>query len=475
MAPSRLPMQPARPRASDLLPVYQELFSRPVVQGFVRSTPARLRWRLLTPLIVLWGLVFQRLSEDHTADAVVSYLHGGGADTVDPDPRYPEPLSRRLQSESNSGYVQGRNRLPLAVLDQALVHVRQWVGAQYTPEQLTWNSLVVRVLDGTSFRLLATPALVKVYGLTTNQHGVTHWVIVRSVMAFCLGTQTVVAHHEGRGTQSEGALMRPVLEADPVPGSVYVGDRRYGTYQVVQVAHALGHPVVLRLTTSVARRLLKTIGRKRLASRTEVDVAWTYLHGALVEADWPCGPLPGRLLYVRVHERGFRPFDVYLFTTLHDRVKYPLAALTALYERRWEGELDYRHVKTTLEMDEFAVKSPSMFQKELAAGLLTYNLICAWMVKAAQSAGITPQALSFSRCARRVREFVRHGPPSWVEPGQAEAYLVARLAQCRLPHQPGKVRHEPRQVRRKPAVYPALKGSRTTARRKIKREATQQH
>jgi hypothetical protein len=457
------------------LPVYQELFSRPVVRRFVQATQARLRWRLLTPLIVLWGLVFQRLSDDHTADAVVSHLRGGGADGLDPALRSPEPLSRRLQSESNSGYVQGRNRLPLAVLDQALAYVRRWVIAQYTPEQLTWHGLVVRVLDGTTFRMLTTPALVQAYGPNTNRYGVSHWVVVPAVVSFCLGSQTVVAHQEGQSTQSENVLMRPVLEADPVSGSVYLGDRRYGTYQVVQVAHALGHPVVLRLTTRVAQRLLKTVGRQRLASGTEIDLAWTHQRNSLVEADLSADPIPGRLLYVRVHERGFRPFDVYLFTTLRERGTYPFTEITTLYGRRWEGELDYRHLKTTLGMEEFTVKSPSLFQKELAAGLLTYNLICAWRVKAAQSAGITPQELSFSRCARRVRDFVRHGPPTWVEPGQEEAYLVARLAQCRLPHPRHKVPHEPRQVRRKPAIYPALKGSRAQARRHIKREATQHH
>ena len=474
MALSRPHARSARPGPADVLPVYQELFSRRVVQGFVQATPARLRWYLLTPLMVLWGLVFQRLSEDHTADAVVSHLRGGGADGLDPNPRHPEPLSRRLRSESNAGYVQGRNRLPLAVLECALDHVRQWVIAQYTPEQLTWHGLVVRVLDGTTFRLLATPALVEAYGPNTNGYGTSAWVVGPSVVSFCLGTQTVVAHHEGRSPQSENVLMRAVLEANPVPGSVYLADRRYGTYQVTQVADALGHPVVLRVTTRVAGRLLKLLGRKRLVSGTEVDLAWTHQRNSLLEADLPADPIPGRLLYVRVHERGFRPFDVYLFTTL-DRTTYPLAEIAAVYARRWEGELDYRHLKTTLDMEQFAVKSPALFQKELAAGLLTYNLICAWMVKAAQQAGLTPQELSFSRCARRVRDFVRHGPPAWVEPGQEEAYLLARLAQCRLPQQPHKVRHEPRQVRRQPAVYPALKGSRSKARRNIKREATQHH
>jgi hypothetical protein len=464
-----------RPQPQELLPLYQELLTRSVIKRWLKPTGVRLRWYLLTPLVVLWGLVFQRLSEDHTADAVVSHLRGGGADVLDPQPGSAQPLSRRLCSESNSGYIQGRNRLPLAILESALAYVRQRLTEWYTPEQLTWHGLVVRVLDGTTFRLLNTPELVAAYGLSANQLGPSVWVTVRSVASFCLTTQTVVAHHEGPGTQSENAVMRSVMETDRVCGSLYLADRQFGTYQFVQIAHATQHLVLVRLNTPVARRLLRDAGRRRLASGTELVLNWTYYRNSLREEDLPCAPIAGRLLYRRVHQPGFRPFDVYLFTTLHEAERYPLVDLAALYQRRWEGEIDYRHLKTTLEMEEFAVKTPAMFQKELAAGLLTYNLICAWITKAALAAGLTPQELSFSRCARRVRDFVCHGPPAWVEPGQEEAYLLERLAQCRLPHQPHKVRHEPRKVRQRPKVFPDLKGSRAKARRTIRREATQHH
>ncbi len=475
MVQSRHRSRARRPSAGDLLPLYQELFSRPVVKGYLQAAPVRLRWCLLTPLVMLWGLVFQRLSDDHTTDAAVSYLRAGGADALDPDPRSPEPLSRRLRSESNSAYVQGRNRLPLVVLHRALGQVRQWIAAQSRPEALTWKGHAVRVLDGTTFRMPLRPALVKAYGRAANGRGLSDWVLAKSVVAFCLHTQAAIAYAEGRGTTNEVALARRVIEQDPVPDSVYVADRAFGTYRLVQITHATSHPAVVRLRRQEARRLLKTVRRKRLPSGTERRVVWAPQPGNHVEADLPQDPIPGRLLYLRVQQRGYRPFDVYLFTTLSDRRRYSFHAVCALYAQRWAGELDYRHVKTTLEMDEFDVKSPEMFRRELAAGLLTYNLICAWMTKAAQQAGVAPTDLSFTRCARRLRDFVRHGAPAWVEPDEAEAWLLARLAQCRLAQQPHKVSHEPRKVRRRPQVYPALKGSRKVARRKIKRLSKDQH
>lgn len=475
MAQSRRKSRASRPSAGELLPLYQELFSRPVVQGYLQAAHAHLRWCLLTPLVILWGLVFQRLSSDHTTDAVVSYLRAGGADRLDPDPRQPEPLSRRLRSESNSAYVQGRNRLPLGVLQNALGRVRQWIATQYGPETLTWKGHAVRSLDGTTFRLPFRPALIKAYGRAANQHGMSDWVVAKSVVAFCLHTQAAIAFAEGRGTTNEVALARSVIEQDPVADSVYVADRVFGIYWFVQITDALHHPVVVRLQDRVARRLLQTVGRKRLPSGTERRVVWDAQPRNQIEADLPMAAVAGRLLYLRVQQRGYRPFDVYLFTTLLDETRYPFSEVCALYARRWGGELDYRHIKTTLEMEEFDVKSPEMFRKELAAGLLTYNLICAWMTKAAQQASVAPTELSFSRCARRLRDFVRYGAPTWVEPGQEEAWLLERLAQCRLAKQPNKVGHEPRKVRRRPAVYPALKGSRKVARRKLKQASRNQH
>ena len=67
-----------------------------------------------------------------------------------------------------------------------------------------------------------------------------------------------------------------------------------------------------------------------------------------------------------------------------------------------------------------------------------------------------------------MRDALISGVPAWVlEAGQLASYLLERLAQCRLQHQPHKIAHEPRQVRRRPQVYGALKGSRNVARAQV--------
>ena len=142
--------------------------------------------------------------------------------------------------------------------------------------------------------------------------------------------------------------------------------------------------------------------------------------------------------------------------------------LVALYGLRWQVEIDYRHSKTTMDMDEFTAQTAEMFRKELAAGVLTYNLICATLVQAAQRAHLAPNRLSFQRGLRRVRAALLTGVPAWVlHTDQLATYLLDRLARCRLAHQPLKIAHEPRKVRRRPQVFPALKGERNTARQQV--------
>lgn len=197
-----------------------------------------------------------------------------------------------------------------------------------------------------------------------------------------------------------------------------------------------------------------------------------------VDPDLPSEPIQGRLIYVRVEQDGFRPMDLYLFTTLlrgaivseafRDDAEYSLYDICELYSRRWQVEIDLRQVKTTLEMEQFEVKSVEMFKKELIAGLLTYNIILSFMLKAAIKASIKVIKLSFSKCFRRIRKLFTKDIPAWVKKqGKELDDLLNRLAKCTLPRQPNKVKHEPRKVRRKPAVFPQLRGSRQDARKEV--------
>lgn len=453
--------------------MYASLLSRERLQRWLAQSQLRLYWRSLTPLVVLWGMLYQRLNPDHTCDAALCYLRSGAVDRLHAADPHARPLSQSLHSESTSAYVQGRNRLPLALVQMGLRWVAQqiaqcWLGNSQAASRLRWHGRAVRVLDGTTFRLRPYGDLAETYGQARNGRGLSYWVTAKSLASFCLYSQACLGYAEGGSATSEPGQCRAVLEQEPEPHCIYIADQGLGVYRVAQVAQYAGHDVVLRLERRVAKRLLRLAGVSSLPSDQECLTGWLPAATAVCEPDLPQPPIAGRLLYRRITPPGFRPFDVYLFTTLLDAVRYPLADICALYALRWRGELDYRHIKTVLHMEQFDVQSAAMFRKELAVGLLAYNLICALMTQAALEAGSTPNQLSFTRCLRRVSAALTLGMPAYVlNRGQAVSHLLQRLARCRLPQQPSKVRHEPRRVRHRPVIYPCLWGDRSLARQQL--------
>jgi IS4 transposase len=66
-----------------------------------------------------------------------------------------------------------------------------------------------------------------------------------------------------------------------------------------------------------------------------------------------------------------------------------------LYERRWDGELDLRSIKSTMQMDSLRCKTPAMVEKEIWAHLLAYNLLRTVMAVAAADNDVEPRVLSF--------------------------------------------------------------------------------
>ncbi|WP_228058404.1 transposase, partial [Nostoc sp. LEGE 12447] len=70
-----------------------------------------------------------------------------------------------------------------------------------------------------------------------------------------------------------------------------------------------------------------------------------------------------REVYYYIVIPGFRTQRVSLITTLLDRATYSTLDIVGLYGKRWDVELDLRHLKTTLGMDILRCKTPSMIRK----------------------------------------------------------------------------------------------------------------
>src|SRR5262249_21369892 len=120
-----------------------------------------------------------------------------------------------------------------------------------------------------------------------------------------------------------------------------------------------------------------------------------------------------------------------------------------LYERRWDGEVDIRSIKSTMKMDILRCKTPVMVRKEIWAHLLAYNLLRAAMAVAASEHGIAPREVSFKGAKQAVTAFPPKIEAARPEDGAALIdALLATIAYHRVGDRPG--RWEPRARKRRP-------------------------
>ncbi len=450
------------PSISELPVLFQEVGLPNAVCEALARTQQRVYQRIFTAQVVVWLWIYQRLNPDHTCDAAVSYVSSGALDGL--DDRHAVPLSQRLRSESSAAYCQARQRLPLAIWPALLSHIAQ-SSRQLLPDGGLWHGHPVGLLDGTTLLMRPEPALVAHYGQASNGKQTGYWAMMRIAVLFCLVSGALLGLAEGPYNTSEQALAE-ALFVSALPNSIYVADANFGVFSVVQAAFQRGIWLLVRLQPARARAILK---RQRLAHLSEdVQVCWQpSAQECHAHPEMDPTPIPGRLLHVWLTRPGFRPMELYLFTTLLNAELYPLECLVELYGLRWHVELDLRYVKSTLDLDLVNGKSVDIVRKDLYAGLVGYNLIRWHMVKAACLAAQPSLALSFTRCWRRIRNLF-----SSLRQTNARARTTSTLlslwhslARCVLPPRQ-RWRLEPRKVRATRRGYPILKGSRAAARDK---------
>lgn len=443
-------------RTDVVLGMFEKMFPSQIIRALYEETKQTYYERLLPPLLILWGFIFQRLSADHSCDAAWSYL---SSDSVQEQFGL-NKAGQQLCSESTSAYCQARQRLPIKVARQVLAYTSKTI-AEKTGDDGRWHGWRVNLFDGSTLQLAASDKLQEHYGTNHNQYRRGHWPLMRLVAGFDFFTGAVNGVAEGPYNVSEHPLAVTLI-AELGASILHIGDRFFGAYHVLQAIVAAKSQANLRLNTNSAKRLCAS---QVLRSGCDLDVVWKKAPYDKIEPDLPTPDITGRLIYSRLEKAGFRPIDLYLFTTLTDREAYSAADLVALYGLRWHVELDFRHLKTTLGMERLDGKSVDIVCKELILGLTAYNLLRGLMTTAALQADVLPCQLSLAKCWRRTIDACRglSNQTSDEEIARILSRLLQRLGRCLLPKR-NHERFEPRAVWGRAQVFPKIKSSREETR-----------
>lgn len=313
-----------------------------------------------------------------------------------------------------TAYCQARARLPLELL--------QAVSAGVTRELLAasdadgrWRGHRVWRADATGFSMPDTPELQQHFGQPAGQAPGCGFPVAK-VLTLCNAagfiTQTLA-----RPLRTHEASQIAALHAQLQPGDVLVYDRAGCSYAHLSLIsqgnlHALFRMHQKQIVSfRPGRRHARRYGKRQRTGKPKSQ--WLKRlgpHDQLVR--WfkpPRKPrwmsqeqyetLPASLvlreLRYGVRRRGYRTRRVTLVTTLLDPQAYPAAELAEQYLGRWEIELNFRHLKTTMGMDVLKCQSVAGVLKELAVFVLVYNLVRLVMRRAAQRQKVPLERISF--------------------------------------------------------------------------------
>jgi putative transposase len=412
-----------------------------------------------SPLVVLWLLVAQRLAGGASlGDAVLELLRGLPASF------WPQPCKRvrewrergKTPSSHTGAYNQARQALPLSIVQKSCDHIFEQLIAQMSQPASDCRTRAF-LLDGSSMRAAHSPELCQAYPPGSNQHGESHWPVIRVLVAHDLETGLAMRPEWGPmyGDEAVGeqALLQRAMDRLP-SGSTVVGDANFGVFSVAHAVQQSAHPVLLRLTAERARRL----AGEALRDGIDREIVWKPSRDDRKNhPDLPADAcVPGRLLVRQVQPHdGSAAFLLPFFTTLPSSVEETYE----LYGQRWMIETDLRTLKSTLCLDQLTCTTPDMVAKEIEMGITAYNLVRALIGVASQQSGIPPRGYSFTKVRRILEVF---GPALANAPDQEAAQrimdqIMTYVQQSKLPKRKRRRPSYPREVWPTGAYFPSRK------------------
>jgi Transposase DDE domain len=396
----------------------------------------RYRDRLFSPATTIWGFLGQVLSDDHSCrDAVSRILAHRAASGLEPC------------SPNTASYCDARTRLPTAVLRTLAKRTAQQL-QETLPEGWKWNGRDVFIADGSHVSMPDTPENQASYPQPVVQQPGIGFPLARLAVLLSLATgachDLAIAPYAGKGT-GETTLLR-LMYGSLSPGDVVVADALFDNY-------FLAFELRQRGVDLVARVQAERVGSRAVESRPDGDIiAWrrpNKPHGMKGE-QYRTYPESLTMRQVSVDARGKdnRAEQFKVITTILEP-SIDGGQIGDLYERRWEGEVDIRSIKSAMKMDILRCKAPEMVRKEIWAHLLAYNLLRTVMAVAANENGVEPRKVSFKGAKQALTAFAPKLEGARPEERASLVDAMLKAVGChRVGNRPG--RWEPRARKRRP-------------------------
>jgi hypothetical protein len=430
------------------LPFAESLSEASILEA-LNEHQVKFRDRVFSPVTTIWSFLSQVLSEDHscrdTVSRIIAHRAASGLEPCSPN---------------TASYCNARSRLPTAVPRSLAMRTAQQLEAGL-PEAWKWNGRSVYVADGSHVSMPDTPQNQAGYPQPVVQQDGIGFPLTRVAVLLSLATgaccDLAMAPYAGKGT-GETTLLRQ-LYGSLSPGDVVLADALFDNYFIACELRQLGVELVARVQA-------QRVGSQVVERRPDGDIIlWHRPNKPRAMTGEQYRKYPETLLMRQVavdardKDNRAEQFDV--VTTLLD-ASIDGGQFGDLYERRWDGEVDIRSIKSTMKMDILRCKTPDMVEKEVWVYLLAYNLLRTIMAVAASESDVEPRAISFKGAKQAVTAFA---PKLEAARPQQRVGLVSAMlkvvAYHRVGNRPG--RWEPRARKRRPKPSKRLNQPRSIA------------
>lgn len=396
----------------------------------------RFRDRLFNPVTTIWGFLSQVLSEDHscrdTVSRIMAHRIASGLEPCSPNP---------------ASYCNARARLPVAVLRSLAKHTAQQLHDSL-PDEWKWHGRSVFIVDGSHVSMPDTEANQASYPQPEVQKPGLGFPLARLMVLLSLASgaclDLAMAPYAGKGT-GETTLLRQ-LYGSLHRGDVLVADALFDNYFLVWELRQRGIELVARVQA-------ERVGSQTVERKSDSEIIVWRRPGLPRGMSWKTylsypETMTMRQVSVDARDKNNRAERFKVITTILD-ASIDGGQIGALYERRWDGEVDLRSIKSTMKMDILRCKTPAMVEKEIWAYLLAYNLLRTVMAVAAKENGVEPRKISFKGAKQVLTAFA---PKLEAARPEQRAELVDALLKAvayhRVGNRPG--RWEPRARKRRP-------------------------
>ena len=452
---------------------FQELLPSATIEDILRENGVKYRNRIYNPIVVVWSFLSQILDPDHSCKNAVSRIiaHSCSEEIETP-------------SENTSAYCKARKRLPEKIFKNLLDRTGEKLEKEVETKQL-WCGRHVKIIDGSTVSMPDTIKNQEVYPQHSSQKKGCGFPLAKIGVLFSYATGAVSGIAIDVFKTHDIKLARQ-LNSYLDPGDILVGDRAFCSYTDICFWAQLGCDAVMRLHQGRLQKGKKrakftvnppfTKKKQKRKAPNDRLILWTKPPRkpkdiSREDFDFIPDDLVLREIHAYICIPGFRTKEIIVVTTLLDAIEYPISQILALYDSRWEAEVNLKHIKTTLGMDILSCQTPDMVRKEIYVYLLAYNLIRSVMYEAGTVFERNPIRLSLQATRQHLNNFTTKWINTPFRTGR-KLYktMLEKVADSYQKKRIGRV--EPRVRKRRPKAYPLMQEPRSILRAKMKRALT---